>query len=98
MQFEAEPVSVYLVEPVERDVGHGLGLAHGDAGVLGGNTAGIGPERVEPDAGGPHAQHPDPGVVGLAELIVPLGHIGGALLLEEVHSPTWSTWAWVVMM
>ena len=85
VQFHAQAVGIEREEPIEGDVGHGLGLAHGDAGVLGGDAAGVGSERVEPDAGGPHAQRADARVVGLAELVVLLGHVGGPVLLEEVH-------------
>ena len=75
VELQAQAVDVEFEELVERHVGHRLGLAHRHAGILGGDAARIGPERVEPDTGGAHAQGADAGVVGLAELVVLLGDV-----------------------
>ncbi len=85
VQFQAQAVDVEFEQLVERDVGHRFGLAHRHAGVFGGDAARVGSQRVEPDPRGAHAQGSDAGVVGLAQLVVLLGHVGGAVLPEEVH-------------
>ena len=85
-QLDPQTVDVDSESFVEGDVGNRLGLTHRHAGVLLGDATGVDAQHVEPDAGGPHSQVADAGVVGLASLVVGLGQVGGFRLLEQIDA------------